>query len=79
MTGKALVFVSIVLSATPTLAHHSFAMFDQSKLVQMQGTVTQFEFVNPHAWLHLAFANDKGEASTWSFEAGSVAQLVKLG
>ena len=81
MIRKALAFAGLAaaLSAAPAFAHHSFAMFDQSKVVYMPGTVTEFEFVNPHTWLHLAFVNDKGETSTWSFEAGAVAQLVRLG
>jgi hypothetical protein len=81
MTRKALALAGTMAAvlAAPAFAHHSFAMFDQSKVLYMPGTVTEFEFVNPHAWLHLASVNDKGEMSTWSFEAGSVAQLVKLG
>jgi hypothetical protein len=67
------------LLAAPAFAHHAFAMFDQSKLVYMSGTVKQFELVNPHGWLHVNFVNDKGETSTWSFEGGSVSQLVSLG
>src|SRR5258708_4720738 len=63
----------------PCFAHHSFAMFDQSKVVYLSGAVKQFELVNPHGWLHLAIVNDKGDAATWSFEGGSVAQLVALG
>jgi len=68
-----------MLSAAPALAHHAFAMFDQSKLVHLSGTVKQFELVNPHGWLHIVVANDKGESATWSFEGGSVNQLVALG
>jgi Family of unknown function (DUF6152) len=81
MTRKAFALAGVAAAwlAAPANAHHSFAMFDQSKTVYMTGTVTEFEFVNPHTWLHLAFVSDKGEASTWSFEAGSVAQLVRLG
>jgi uncharacterized protein DUF6152 len=81
MTRSAFGFAGMaaVLLAAPALAHHSFAMFDQSKVLYMPGMVKDFEFVNPHTWLHLAIVNDKGEASTWSFEAGSVAQLVRLG
>jgi hypothetical protein len=81
MTRKAfaLAGMAAALLAAPAFAHHSFAMFDQSKVIYMAGTVTEFEFVNPHTWLHLAFVSDKGETSTWSFEAGSVSQLVKLG
>jgi hypothetical protein len=81
MTRKAIALagIAVALLAAPAFAHHSFAMFDQSKVVYLPGTVTEFEFVNPHTWLHLAFVNDKGDVSTWSFEAGSVAQLVRLG
>jgi hypothetical protein len=81
MTRKALALagVATMLSAAPVLAHHAFAMFDQSKLVHMSGTVKQFELVNPHGWLHVVIANDKGETATWSFEGGSVNQLVALG
>ena len=81
MTRKAfgLAGMAAVLLAAPAFAHHSFAMFDQSKVLYKSGTVQQFEFVNPHAWLHLAIMDDKGELSTWSFEGGSVVQLVRLG
>ena len=81
MTRKAfgLAGIAAVLSAAPALAHHAYAMFDQSKLTYMSGTVKQFELVNPHGWLHVVIANDRGDASTWSFEGGSVNQLVSLG
>ena len=71
--------LAVALLAAPAFSHHSFAVFDQSKLVSMAGTVKEFELVNPHAWLHLNIVNDKGDMSTWSFEAGSPTQLVKLG
>ena len=78
MTRKAfgVTIIAAAVSAAPALAHHAFAMFDQTKLVHMSGTVKQFELVNPHGWLHVVIANDKGEASTWSFEGGSVTQTV---
>jgi hypothetical protein len=81
MTRKAfgLAGIAAALLAAPAFAHHSFAIFDQSKVLYMSGTVKQFELVNPHTWLHLAVVNDKGEVSTWSFEAGSILQLVTLG
>ncbi len=71
MTRKAfgLAGIAAALLAAPAFAHHSFAMFDQSKVLYMSGTVKQFELVNPHTWLQLAVVNDKGEVSTWSFEA----------
>jgi len=53
-------------------------MFDQSKVLYVSGTVKELEFINPHAWLQIV-VSDKGDASTWSFEGGSVPQLVRLG
>jgi hypothetical protein len=81
MTWKTLglAVIAAALSVAPAFAHHSFAIFDQSKMLYLSGTVKQFELVNPHTWLHLAVANDKGDVSTWSFEAGSVLQLAALG
>jgi hypothetical protein len=78
-TALGLAGVAAVLFAAPAVAHHAFAMFDQSKVLYMSGTVKQFEFVNPHAWLHVAIVNDKGNTATWSFEGGSPSQLVSLG
>jgi uncharacterized protein DUF6152 len=81
MTIRTLSVASITLSlvAGSALAHHSFAIFDQSKVNYLTGTVKEFEWVNPHAWLHITIVNDKGQQAMWSFEGGSVAQLAALG
>ena len=74
-----LAILALMLFALPALAHHSFAMFDQGKVVYMTGKVKQFGWVNPHAWLHLTITIPDGKEATWSFEGGSVAQLASLG
>jgi hypothetical protein len=81
MTRKALGFAiaAATLMVTSALAHHSFAMFDQSKVLYISGTVKELQFMNPHAWLEIAVMDDKGGAATWAFEGGSVPQLVRLG
>src|SRR5262249_8089930 len=71
--------VTASLIAMPALAHHSFAIFDQTKVNYLTGTVKDFELTNPHAWLHVNIVDAKGQTSMWSFEGGSVAQLVQLG
>ncbi len=71
--------ISAIAGISAAQAHHSFAIFDQSKVNYLNGTVKQYELVNPHAWLHLVITSDKGETATWSFEGGSVAQLASLG
>jgi Family of unknown function (DUF6152) len=80
MTRTIFALASIAAAlAAPAFAHHSFAIFDQSKILYTSGTVKEYELVNPHAWLHLNITGADGKAATWSFEAGSVAQLASLG
>jgi hypothetical protein len=80
MNLKALAIAAAVSAiALPAFAHHSFAIFDQNKVNRVTGTLKDFELVNPHAWLHVVLVDDKGQAQTWSFEGGSVAQLLSLG
>ena len=66
-------------AAGPATAHHASSMFDQTQVVYRTGTVSQFEFVNPHAWVHVMIADANGGTQMWSFEAGSIAQLTSLG
>jgi hypothetical protein len=67
------------IAVAPVLAHHSTAMFDQTKVTYLTGTVKQLEWVNPHVWLHLTISNAAGQTATWSFEGGSPVQLTQLG
>jgi hypothetical protein len=80
MSRKVLYLAVIAAAAAaPAFAHHSFAIFDQTKVLYASGTVKEYELVNPHAWLHVNIAGKDGKTATWSFEAGSVAQLASLG
>ena len=54
----AAVVIGISISALPTLAHHSMAMYDTSTLVTIKGTVAKIDWMNPHVWIHL---NEKAE------------------
>jgi hypothetical protein len=78
-TAFGLAAIAAVGAAVPALAHHSFAMFDQSKVLYLAGTVKEFDLVNPHAWLQIMVSDGKNETTTWSFEGGSVPQLLRLG
>ena len=66
--------------AAPALAHHSFAMFDAEKTVTLQGTVKEFEWVNPHSWLRVMVTDEKtGKPVLWAIELSSPGRLVTMG
>ena len=75
-----IVFAAGALSiAAPAFAHHSFAMFDRDKDVTMSGTVTEFEWTNPHVWIHMSVPDQAGKAVVWSFEMQAIQTDMALG
>jgi hypothetical protein len=72
--------VAVVAFAFQAQAHHSFAMFDQDKTITVSGTVKEFEWTNPHSWIHLTAQDPQtGRPVDWSFEMGSVSQIAAQG
>ena len=70
---------ALALIAGPTLAHHSFAMFDRDNQVDLEGVVQEFRFVNPHTFIYLVVKQDDGSTVTWSLEGQSPSTLVRDG
>jgi hypothetical protein len=68
----------IALVGAPALAHHSFAMFDQRKVMTLEGTVHEFQWTNPHAFIELDVAN-RGRTQRWSIELNSPNNLTRQG
>src|SRR4051812_9500095 len=68
-----------LLAAVPVYAHHSMAGFDRTKTVSMTGTVKQFKWANPHAWIELEVPDGKGGTSSWNVEMTSPAVLIRAG
>src|SRR5258706_2139814 len=66
------------LPATPALAHHSYAMFEQRE-IKMQGTVKTFEWTNPHIFIQLLVPNSAGQADEWSIEGSGPGDLARAG
>jgi hypothetical protein len=72
MKITALVLSGVIVSlAAPALAHHSFAMFERDKFVNLSGVVKEYEWTNPHAWIHIMAPDAQGKAVEWSFEMQS--------
>jgi hypothetical protein len=82
MNVKAIAIFSstVALLVGPVLAHHSFSMFDHEKTVSLAGTLKEFEFTNPHSWLHITAMDEKtGRPVEWSLEMGSASQVTAQG
>lgn len=71
--------IAASLFAGPALAHHSYAMFDHAKLSKVSGVVTEWEYMNPHSWLHIDVTDAGGKTFPFGFETRSPVLLQRLG
>jgi hypothetical protein len=79
LTLSLAVFFCVFVVASPLPAHHGEANYDTSKVVSVKGTVTEFQFINPHVQIFLDVKNDNGEIEKWAGEARSPSMLGLLG
>jgi DNA/RNA endonuclease YhcR with UshA esterase domain len=73
------VVLALLIASGQASAHHGSANYDVSKSVSVKGTVTQFEFMNPHSAIHLEAKDDKGNTEQWLIEADSPNNLARAG
>lgn len=71
--------VALTLAGGAAQAHHSFAMFDQTKKVEVSGTVKQFQWTNPHAYIQVVAKDEAGRDVEWSMEMGAPMYLYARG
>ena len=76
--GPFLAFAAM-FAAMPAFPHHSFVMFDTTKQVTLSGTVTSFEWTNPHTYIEIDAADESGALKHWSIELGSPSILRNSG
>lgn len=73
------VFAASLLAALPALAHHSGAMFDSSKTATITGTITEFNWTNPHSSFKVEVQGADGKPEIWAIEMNSPGNLVRTG
>ena len=76
---RSLVILGCCILVSPVKAHHSAAMFDVENEQVLRGTVTKFQFTNPHVWIHLSVPDENGEATVWKIEALNPNALKRKG
>jgi hypothetical protein len=66
-------------AAMPALSHHSHAMFDHAKQVSVSGTVTEFLFRNPHAFLYVDVKDENGKLVNYWVEMSNLTNMITRG
>ena len=79
-SARAIALGALALAAsTPALAHHSFAMFDHTHRITVVGTVTKFDWTNPHVYIELVAPDPKGGTGRYTIECASPNVLTRVG
>ncbi len=68
----------LILASNQAFAHHSTAEYDMASVTSVKGTVTGFEWSNPHAYIHIDVKDDKGNLVEWTAELASLGMLSRV-
>jgi Family of unknown function (DUF6152) len=69
-----------LMTGVSAYAHHSFtATYDENSEITIEGTLVQFMFRNPHAWVHVMAPDENGDMQRWGVEWGGAGQLSGQG
>jgi len=69
----------LAIGSAPVLAHHSTAMYNMANPVTVTGTVTRFEWTNPHAFVYVNVKDESGKIVEWEVEMISLNHLRSYG
>ncbi len=70
---------ALLAAAAPALAHHSFASYEPTRQITFKGTVTRFEWANPHVYIHLDARGSDGALKHWLIECANPGILDRIG
>jgi hypothetical protein len=72
--------VGALCAVRPALAHHAFAAeYDSDKPIELKGTLSKMEWVNPHGWLYMETKQPDGSTKKWTIETSGPAQMSRRG
>jgi hypothetical protein len=73
------VLLGLLMLGVPTFAHHGTAGDDTSKIVTVKGTVTDFQYINPHVQIYVEAKDEQGNTQIWDGEASNSLVLHRAG
>ena len=71
--------VFLMTVSLPAFAHHAWHGYDMANLTTVKGTVTQFDWGNPHVWINLEVTGDKGNTEKWAAGGPSPSRMAGTG
>jgi hypothetical protein len=74
-----LTVLGLLTLALPTFSHHGVQAYDAKNPVTLKGTITKFEWINPHSQIHIDVIDDSGKVVHWSFETQPPNILIHAG
>ena len=73
------VVLAILFHASPAQPHHSNVGYEVTKVITVTGVVREFQWVNPHTWVHLIVEDGKGGKAEWAAEGRAPGILLRAG
>src|SRR5258708_15042972 len=71
--------VGLLVMSSPAFAHHAWHGYDMENLTTVKGTVTQFDWANPHVWISLETTDEKGVVEKWNAGGPSPSRMAGTG
>jgi Family of unknown function (DUF6152) len=72
-------FAGLLAISGPALAHHAWHGYDMANLTSVKGTVTQFDWANPHVWIYLEVKDEKADVEKWNAGGPSPSRMANTG
>ena len=72
-------FFGLLAISGPALAHHAWHGYDMANLTSVKGTVTQFDWANPHVWIYLEVKDEKADVEKWNAGGPSPSRMANTG
>jgi len=79
LQAMASVVAALLVASAPLFAHHAWHGYDMNNLTTVKGTVTLFDWANPHVWISLDVKDDKSNTEKWMAGGPSPSRMAGTG